>query len=71
MKTSMKKIVISGAGEVGKHTAQVLEQEGHSVTVIETSPAAIARLENICEAQILEGSACHSDVLRAAGVPNT
>jgi trk system potassium uptake protein TrkA len=64
----MKNIIISGAGEVGKFAAQELEKEGHSVSVIECSNEAIKRLENICEARLIQGSSTHSVTLKEAGI---
>jgi len=66
----MKHIVISGAGEVGRYSAQVAQNHGLKVTVIEMCPAAIERIENSTDARIVAGSACHADVLRRADVPD-
>ena len=64
----MKNIIISGAGEVGRYTAEVLQKRGHSITVIDTSFQALKRLDNVLDARLLQGSACHGDVLEDAGV---
>ena len=64
----MKNILISGSGEVGRYAAEVLQGLGHSITVIDNNMNALKRLENVVEARLVHGSACHSDVLREARI---
>ena len=66
----MKNIIISGAGEVGCYAAQVAKKRGMRVTIIETSRAAIEKVENSIEARIIAGSACHADILSLAEIEN-
>lgn len=64
----MKHVVISGAGEVGRYAAEVAERMGLRVTIIETSPKAIANIENNVDARTVLGSGCHSRILKKAEV---
>ena len=64
----MKNVVISGAGEVGRYAAQVARKDGLKVTIIENSPKVISQIENMTDARIVEGSACHADTLRKAEI---
>lgn len=64
----MKNIVISGAGEVGRYSAEVLANRGHSITVVDSNLAALSKIDNIIEAKLVHGSSCHAEVLEEAGV---
>ena len=63
-----KKIVISGGGEVGSYAAQLLSENGHSVTIIDESEEVLERLDQSFEAKMVAGSACHANVLKEAQV---
>jgi trk system potassium uptake protein TrkA len=56
MKTS-KEILILGLGGVGRYLATKLANEGHSITVIESDPAAIRRAEGEIDARMILGDA--------------
>ena len=43
-------IVICGAGEVGRHSAEVLARNGHSITIIDQSPARLAEIDDAMDA---------------------
>lgn len=61
-------IVICGAGEVGRHAAEVLGADSsHSITVIDRKPASLATIEAALDVRVLEGNGAHADVLREAG----
>jgi len=62
-------IVIAGAGEVGANLAMKLRQDGHNVALIEKSPEACRRVENL-DVLVVEGSAADPDKLNEAGVEN-
>ena len=66
----MKNVIISGAGQVGRFTAEVLQQKGHSITVIDHDVEALRRLDSVLEARLIHGSSCHSDILDEAGIDN-
>ena len=56
MKTSQK-ILILGLGGVGRYLATQLANEGHSITVIESTHDAIRRAEGEIDARLIEGDA--------------
>ncbi|SMF25194.1 Trk system potassium transporter TrkA [Pseudobacteriovorax antillogorgiicola] len=66
-----KEIVISGAGEVGSFAAQLLSENGHSVTVIDENADCLERLSQVVEAKMVLGSSCHAHVLSDAKVHNS
>ncbi len=63
-----KKIIISGAGEVGSFTAELLSENGHQVTVIDTKEEKLARLDQRVEARLVKGSSCQWQTLKKAGI---
>lgn len=63
-----KQIVISGAGEVGSFAAQLLSENGHTVTVIDENAECLERLSQVVEARMVLGSSCHAHVLDDAKV---
>jgi len=66
------RVVIAGAGAVGRHLASDLADRGHAVTLIEQDPATldIAR-EWAPDVHHLLGDACEPWVLEQAGLRNT
>ncbi|MHC4063673.1 MAG: Trk system potassium transporter TrkA [Planctomycetota bacterium] len=60
-------ILIAGAGEVGRHTAEVLGADGHNVVVIDTSASKLRALEDRLDVRTLLGNCAQADVLRKAG----
>lgn len=64
----LMRVVICGAGEVGRHIAEVLGNQGHGVTMIDTSSVALKQFEEQIDTRSLRGSACHAAVLRDAGI---
>ncbi len=60
-------IIICGAGEVGRHAAEVLGAAGHNVTIIDQSPAKLAALEEVMDVRNLLGNAVHVNTLLEAG----
>ncbi len=61
-------IVIGGAGEVGRHAAQVLVNDGHNVTLIDLDPAALAGVGDLLDVRTLRGHASDASALREAAV---
>ncbi len=63
------KIVVAGAGNVGRYLAQILVQSGHEVTLVEQDEAALerAREESGATTAVL-GDACEPALLESAGV---
>jgi len=62
------KIIIVGAGEVGFHVASHLTLENKEVVVIDSDPAAIRRVSDSLDVQVLEGSGSSPVVLEDAGI---
>ena len=64
------KVVITGAGKVGRHLAEDLSDRGHEITVIEQDKAAATRaaMELPESVNVLLGDACEPYVLEEAKV---
>lgn len=62
------KIIIAGAGKIGYAIAEALSIEGHDITIIDKSSAAINRASNELDIICVEGSATNSETLLEAGV---
>lgn len=61
-------IVICGAGEVGRHAAEVLAGSGHNLTIIDMAADKLAAVEDLMDVRTLRGNGAQADVLREAGV---
>ena len=61
------KIIICGAGQVGRGIARRLSAEGNDVTVIDTQPALVRTISDELDVQGIVGHAAHPDVLEEAG----
>lgn len=61
------KIIIAGAGKVGRSVARSLALEGHDVTIIDSEPDTIASISNELDVICIEGSATNSETLAEAG----
>ena len=62
------KIIIAGAGKVGRSVAALLAEEGHDITIIDHDPDTIQALSNDLDVICVEGSATNPETLREAGV---
>jgi trk system potassium uptake protein TrkA len=65
------KVVIAGAGSVGRYMAQQLQASGHAVTLIDNAPAVVDRCRAsgvVGGVEFRLGDACEVDVLTAVGV---
>ncbi|MEM0914024.1 MAG: Trk system potassium transporter TrkA [Planctomycetota bacterium] len=60
-------IVICGAGEVGRHSAEVLQRAGHAVTVIDRQQGPLDVIDDTLDVRTLRGSATQAEVLLEAG----
>ena len=62
------KVVIMGCGRVGARLASLLEQDGHTVTIIDNDSYSFRRLAPDFKGIALIGNAIDEDVLRSAGI---
>ncbi|MFO7556781.1 MAG: Trk system potassium transporter TrkA [Desulfobacterales bacterium] len=62
------KILIVGAGEVGFHIASHLARENKDVVVIDKDPAAIRRVSDNIDVQVVNGSGSSPVILMEAGI---
>ena len=62
------KIVIVGAGEVGKGIAKQLVEEDHHVTLVDRNPDTVSELESQMDALCIEGNGASAQVLEKAGI---
>ena len=63
----LMKIIIAGAGKVGRTVATLLSKEGHDITVIDRNPDIIGSISNELDVICVEGSATNPETLREAG----
>ena len=61
------KIIIAGAGSVGRYMAQQLSSTGHNIVIIDNDASATSRVTESSQVISTFGDACDVDVLRAAG----
>ncbi len=61
------KIIIAGAGKIGRSVAGILAEEGHDITVIDHDGALIQEISNDLDVICVEGSATDAETLREAG----
>lgn len=64
--TATLHVIIAGGGEVGVRTAELLDDRGHSVTLIEAHPDRSAFLSDEYVATVIEGDASRPSILRQA-----
>lgn len=62
------KIIIAGAGKVGKTVAEQLADEGHDVTVIDRNVDIISEVSNSLDVICVEGNAADPETLTESGV---
>jgi len=62
------KIVIAGGGRVGAFLAQIFEEEGHRVVVVEKQPERVEKIKEILKAQVIQADACDPLQFEKAGV---
>lgn len=61
------RVIICGAGQVGYNIAAYLARENNDITVVDTDPRAIARVNDELDANGIVGHASRPDVLDRAG----
>ena len=64
------RIVIVGGGKLGHSLAQSLVNEGHDITIVDRSEAAIQRNMDTLDAMFIKGSGVSSETLTEADVQN-
>ncbi len=62
------RIVISGAGEVGRHLAKMLEEEGHDIIVIDGDQKNLELIDNFTDIYTVTGSPVDLNTLHRANV---
>ena len=62
------KIIVVGAGDVGHYLCQVLSDEGHSITLIESDTERADEIEENIDARIIRGNGASAKFLSMAGV---
>lgn len=60
------RIVICGAGDVGRHVADMFASADHSITVVDRDRGRLQQLRDSLDVGILEGNCAHSAVLEQA-----
>jgi trk system potassium uptake protein len=61
------KIIILGAGQVGRSVANALVSEANDITVVDQNPHLLLELQNRLDLGTVRGHAGHPDILRRAG----
>lgn len=64
------KIIIVGAGEVGKYLSQIFSERGEDVTVIENSEVVAKELDDSLDVRVFAGNGASASVLQNAGIKN-
>ncbi len=62
------KVVIMGCGRVGARLASLLEQDGHTVTIIDIDSYSFRRLAPNFQGTALIGNGIDEEVLKSAGI---
>ena len=62
------KVIIMGCGRVGEQLAYQLSDEGHAVSIVDSNPLALARLDERFKGQRVKGIGFDRDVLLKAGI---
>jgi trk system potassium uptake protein len=65
------KVIIMGFGRVGAQLTQLLGNEGHQVTIIDSDPANFNRLEPGFKGDVILGVGFDKDILISAGIEKT
>ncbi len=62
------KVVIMGCGRVGAQLAELLDADGHSVTILDTDAYSFRRLPPTFSGTALLGNGLNEEVLKKAGI---
>jgi trk system potassium uptake protein TrkA len=60
-------LIICGAGQVGSHAAEVLNADGHNVTIIDQDASRLRSVADTMDVATVQGNCAAGDVLRTAG----
>lgn len=61
-------VVIMGCGRVGARVASLLDQNGHTITVVDTHSASFERLAQDYSGDTVIGTGIDEDILKIAGI---
>ena len=61
------RIIIGGAGEVGRGVARALQDEGQDIVLVDPDPATIKEVQSI-DAFVLLGDVTRREILKEAGI---
>ncbi len=61
-------VVVLGAGQVGSSIAEVLSQQDHNITVVDSDPVRTSRINDELDVGVVTGNAAQSSVLFQAGM---
>lgn len=64
------KIIVMGAGELGRLLASTLSEENHDVVIVENDAEEVARVSDKFDAMTIEGSCSSVGILKRAGAEN-
>ena len=64
------KIIVMGAGELGRLLASTLSEEDHDVVIVENDADEVARISDKFDAMTIEGSCSSVEILKRAGAEN-
>ncbi|MFB6247662.1 MAG: TrkA family potassium uptake protein [Salinibacter sp.] len=61
------RVIVAGGGDIGLHTAELLNERGHDVFIIEKRPERCEKLADAYIATVIDGDATLPSILRQAG----
>ena len=64
------KIIIAGAGDVGHYLCQILSEDGHAVTLIESEDSTADEIEEHLDVRVVRGNGAEAKCLITSGVQN-
>jgi len=62
------KVLIAGAGNVGRYLARILEQSGHEVMIVDIDETRVERARSECDATVIHGDATEPALLERSGI---
>ena len=65
---ALMKIIVAGAGDVGHYLCQVLSEDGHAVTLIESEDSTADEVEERLDVRVVRGNGASALCLSKAGV---
>ena len=64
------RIIVIGAGELGRCLASALSEEDHDVIIVDSDADEVARVTDKFDAMTIEGSCSSVEILKQAGAEN-